>query len=267
MSEGLITHIWGPPTWEALHCITFNYPHSPTPQDRQHYKTFFEMLKYVLPCSKCREHYAKNIKEGKTKLTDEVFTDRDTLTKWLYTLHNKVSASNHKTYHIDFEDVKQKYNSYIVKCSDPQRPNPVPYKHAYNKEAPVIDYNLVVKLEEYAEARGVDDFLLNVMETKKLFESKDGDKNMFWRWRNEKCQEIIKHMRIEGIPSLEPEGYFKGLPTISELELMLLLCSNLNSVQLEEVVNKVVKKMSSYVFDDETSSGESSSDETSSDES
>ena len=29
-NNGMMTSIWGPPTWHMLHCISFNYPVSPS---------------------------------------------------------------------------------------------------------------------------------------------------------------------------------------------------------------------------------------------
>ena len=45
---------WGPGGWAFMHTITFNYPLNPTDDDKQHYKNFFQSLKYILPCNYCR---------------------------------------------------------------------------------------------------------------------------------------------------------------------------------------------------------------------
>lgn len=237
MSEGLKTSIWGPPTWEALHCITFNYPQKPTKEDKKNYKLFFESLQYVLPCSECKKHYAKNIK-NESEL-NKAFESRDSLTKWLYKLHNKVNDDRKVNYKLSYQEVKDKYESYIVKCYVKPEMNSIPYKHAYNYEAPVVDHKLISKFGDYAEERGLDDFVINIAEINNLI--KKGDIGNAWNWRNQECWNMIKQMRLQGISSIEIEGKYKGMPTVSELGLMQLLCSNLNLDRIRKLIKKIDK--------------------------
>ena len=53
--------IWGPPAWEFLHTITFNYPDNPSLQDKQNHRMFFDSLKNVIPCPNCKKHYKQNL--------------------------------------------------------------------------------------------------------------------------------------------------------------------------------------------------------------
>jgi hypothetical protein len=46
-------------------------------------------------------------------------------------------------------------------------------------------------------------------------------------------------MRIDGIESLEVDGEFKGLPTLIETQLILMLCSNLTNNKLREIIKKL----------------------------
>ena len=50
VNNGLITKIWGPGLWSALHCITFGYPVNPTEKHKQDYKRFFTIVGDILPC-------------------------------------------------------------------------------------------------------------------------------------------------------------------------------------------------------------------------
>jgi len=84
-------NIWGPPAWTFLHTITFNYPDNPTNQDKQNYFNFFNSLKHVLPCNKCKEHYKENSIELKNNLNS-----KDDLVKWLIDIHNEVNKKNGK---------------------------------------------------------------------------------------------------------------------------------------------------------------------------
>ena len=46
-------------------------------------------------------------------------------------------------------------------------------------------------------------------------------------------------MRLEGIPSVEKDGEFKGLPTIYELKLISMLCTTICCKELSEISNKI----------------------------
>lgn len=233
MSEGLITSIWGPSTWNTLHCITFNYPIEPTEEDKQHYKQFFQSLAYVLPCETCRNSYKKHITTPEFELSDEVLQDRDSLTKWLYKLHKKVSHKTGTKYKLTYEDVYDKYSSYIIKCTSLNQ-KAIPYKNYYNKEAPYLDYDLAICFEQYAKLRGVKKF------GSSLDKLKDVDINSDeWIERNIKANEIIKDMRLNTISSLETDGEYKGLPTIIELELIKLLSTTISRRELPNILTKL----------------------------
>jgi hypothetical protein len=96
-------NIWGPPAWNFLHTITFNYPDNPTNEDKQNYFTFFNSLKHVLPCEKCKKHY----KENSINLKDNL-NSKDDLVKWLIDIHNNVNIKNDKSVW-SYADVYNKY--------------------------------------------------------------------------------------------------------------------------------------------------------------
>ena len=86
--------IWGPHAWKFLHYVSLGYPSTPTNEQKHKYKQFFELLKTVLPCSICANHYAENYK--KLPLTDEILSDREKLIKWVIDIHNIVNESKQK---------------------------------------------------------------------------------------------------------------------------------------------------------------------------
>ena len=98
-------NIWGPPAWTFLHTITFNYPNNPSEQDKQNYYNFFDSLKYVLPCDKCKKHYKENSRDLKDNLNS-----RDDLVKWLIDIHNEVNVKNNKRKY-SYDEVINKYNN------------------------------------------------------------------------------------------------------------------------------------------------------------
>ena len=98
-------NVWGPSAWTFLHTLTFNYPDNPTNQDKQHYFNFFNSLKHVLPCEKCKKHYKENYINLKNNLNS-----KDDLVNWLIDIHNEVNKKNGKIIW-SYSDVYNKYQN------------------------------------------------------------------------------------------------------------------------------------------------------------
>lgn len=236
-NNGLLPRIWGPHMWESLHCITFNYPLRPTEEHKKSYRAFFEVVGYMLPCGSCRESFLDFMANGPNKITDEIFESRDTLTLWLYNVHNDVNHKLGVTYAITYEEVKQKYESFRVKC-DPNQPGcimnieqrKISYCNEYEKDYPIVPYNVIKCFEVYALKRNIDFSSLDKINQLYVNNDKCDD----WHDRNKKCDEIIKYMRTNAIPAIEQEGEFKGLPTIEELKLMALMTSSMNLTEISK---------------------------------
>lgn len=243
-NNGLQTKLWGPPLWTGLHAITFGYPLEPTEQDKKNYKIFFDQVKYVLPCKYCRESYTEYINTEPTKLTDEVLTNRSTLTKWLFNLHNRVNNKLDVDYGTTWDEIVEKFESFRAKCDPQKKTCSMPlnlkaesYKLSLMKDCPIISYKLAKKFESYAKLRNVNDFNL----LKECFEFSKVKKCQEWIKRNEDCCDIIKYMKLNSIPSLETEGKYIGLPTVEELKLISRLCTNLSRTELEQISEKLDK--------------------------
>jgi len=99
------TKDWGPSMWKSLHATTFGYPENPTPRHKQEYKVFFTSIKDTLPCSYCRESYAKFLK---CLPIDNYLNSRACLSYWLYLIHDQVNKKLNKT-SPTFEEVQDKY--------------------------------------------------------------------------------------------------------------------------------------------------------------
>lgn len=97
--------IWGPGAWLFLHSITLAYPNNPTQLDKENYKTFFEILKNVIPCKKCSYNYSKNIKDN--DISDHL-DSKVSLVKWLVNIHNQVNIENNKKT-MEYKDVIKEY--------------------------------------------------------------------------------------------------------------------------------------------------------------
>ena len=84
------TTAWGKQLWHSIHMIALGFPKTPTVSDQQHYKTFYNSMQFVLPCSVCTSHLQANLKRLPI---DGSLTNNMTLFAWTVALHNMVNAS------------------------------------------------------------------------------------------------------------------------------------------------------------------------------
>ena len=253
-NNGILTTIFGPAGWHFMTCAAYGYPlNNPTEDQKRDYKEWYRLIAKILPCKYCRISYENFINNGHTKLTDEVMTNRQTLTKWLYDLHNAVNAKLGIFYGVTLEDVTMRYNSYRSRCTS--KPNekgcttPLDIKcNSYKlfavKDCPLVEYSHALRFVRYARLRNLPDsdyYILAKFKEKGAFEKclKNKLSDDTWCRRNKECKKIIDYMRINGIPSIETEGEWKDYPTIPELRLILRLSSNLPNNELLELINKL----------------------------
>jgi hypothetical protein len=85
----MLPSTWGKYGWNFCHLVTLAYPEKPTTEDMLNYRNFFDSLKHVLPCEKCRKNMNQHLQ--KYPLTDEVLSGKKKLIKWLIDLHNVVN--------------------------------------------------------------------------------------------------------------------------------------------------------------------------------
>jgi len=114
-NDGMLTKVWGPCIWLFLHMISFNYPLNPTELQKQKYRSFILNLKYVLPCSACRENLKKNFK--KMPLTIEHMKNRETFSKYIYHLHEEINHMLDKKNNLTYKMVRNKYEKFRARCS------------------------------------------------------------------------------------------------------------------------------------------------------
>lgn len=257
-NNGLITKIWGESGWVMCHSITFGYPLDPSDHDKIKYKLFFEMLGEVLPCKYCRESYLKFISEGPTALTENKLKNRESLTKWLYDLHNQVNNKLGMDYGVTYEDVVTRYESFRAKCDGnssvvhgcvvPLDYKAFSYKKLKQKDCPIIKFELLEPFYKLALKRNLSKIYPkcfnyyhkilskteNVSDPEKLIILK---KSKNWPRRNIYCSKLIKRMRENGTASVEIMGEFKGTPTIEELKLIMCMCSNLCNKELDQCLD------------------------------
>ncbi len=113
--QGMLTQTWGPPLWHVLHTISFNYSTIPSDDDKKNYYNFFKNLKYILPCKYCRTNLIDNYK--KVKFSKKIFENRDSLSKWVYILHNHVNYMLGKECNLSYQQVRERYENFRSRCN------------------------------------------------------------------------------------------------------------------------------------------------------
>ena len=115
--DGMMTSIWGPPMWHFLHIVSFNYPIKPTKIQKEHYYNFFNNLQNILPCKYCRDNLTKNYTALPLNMT--VFKNRESLSKYVYNLHELINKMLGKVSNLSYNDVRDRYEHFRARCLEP----------------------------------------------------------------------------------------------------------------------------------------------------
>jgi hypothetical protein len=114
--DGFLTTVWGPAVWHTLHTISFNYPVSPTVEQKKQYRNFVLSLQNVLPCGACRKNLTTNFKH--LPLTMKVMESRDTFSRYIYNLHELINKMLKKKSNLTYCDVRERYEHFRSRCVD-----------------------------------------------------------------------------------------------------------------------------------------------------
>ena len=113
-NDGMLTTVWGPSTWHLLHTMSFNYPVSPTCDEKTQYRDFVLSLEKVLPCGKCRDNLKNNFKKLPLKLKH--MESRQTFSKYIYQLHEVINTMLNKSSGLSYNDVRERYEHFRARC-------------------------------------------------------------------------------------------------------------------------------------------------------
>lgn len=108
MLKNISPEKWGPYFWQAMHYLTVAYPDNPTENDKNNVRNFFESVKNILPCERCRSHFLMHLK--KYPLSDNVLMSKYNLVNWLLNIHNEVNIMNGKSTWT-YNDIIKKYDT------------------------------------------------------------------------------------------------------------------------------------------------------------
>ena len=139
------TKKWGPPAWDLLPAIGYNYSYNLeniTEEDIYNYKNFFYYLGKVLPCRYCRESYNYFTSE----MPIHEYLENKRLFDWIYNIHCKVNnklrfQGNDITIDPNINLVKKYYDSYRANtCTTLKSSNNLSIS-PYNKNLQYFVYN------------------------------------------------------------------------------------------------------------------------------
>lgn len=127
--DGMLTSVWGPGMWHFLHTTSFNYPVSPTPQDKLHYRNFILSLQHILPCKYCRMNLHNNFKTFPLQICH--MKNRESFSRYVYRLHEIVNKMLGKSSKLSYCDVRERYEHFRSRCTvddkdQHQQPEPIP---------------------------------------------------------------------------------------------------------------------------------------------
>lgn len=128
--DGMLTSVWGPAMWHYLHTMSFNYPVSPTAQDKKHYRDFIYQLRYVLPCKYCRINLCNNLKQKPLRMCH--MESRATFSRYIYELHELVNKMLNKKSKLSYCDVRERYEHFRSRCTS-EKPRIFTFKPARNQ--------------------------------------------------------------------------------------------------------------------------------------
>lgn len=126
--DGFNVNFWGKMMWNFLHTVSFNVdPVEMSQEERDHYDGFLQSLKYVLPCSACRENYKKNLKDLSYD-KNIVLVNRKSFSMFIYRLHNRVNKMLGKPCTLTYDQVRDRYEMFRARCYN-KTPLIPKYKH------------------------------------------------------------------------------------------------------------------------------------------
>lgn len=111
--DGMQSAIFGPAYWMSIHITSFNYPVTPSLEDKKNYKNWLLSIGNVLPCRYCRENFTKNLESA--GFNDSCMNNRDSFSRFCYNLHDCVNNMLGKS-SPSFETIRDKYEVLRAKC-------------------------------------------------------------------------------------------------------------------------------------------------------
>lgn len=107
---------WGPILWAILHSLAEKAQRAAYPPDEvREWQKFLKLTGEMLPCEKCRAHYAEYSKRYPLTQLEEVPYEvfKQNVKTWIWRLHNEINTDNGKPYY-DYETLADQYSNVNV---------------------------------------------------------------------------------------------------------------------------------------------------------
>ena len=124
--DGMQTSIFGPVFWTAIHLVSFNYPVTPSVEQKKQYEEWFNATGNVLPCVHCRNNFQRNVTDAKEKMKrlleiEDCFASRHNFSRFCFELHEVVNRATGKESNHTFDCVRDLYEGFRACChTNPQ---------------------------------------------------------------------------------------------------------------------------------------------------
>ena len=99
---------WGPSAWNLMHTVSFNYPESPTADERKEVFDFLHATAKLLPCLRCRRDWTGYLAQQLASDDSSHLDSRDALSRFLVDGHNRVNQKLGKPL-MNYETVRALY--------------------------------------------------------------------------------------------------------------------------------------------------------------
>ncbi len=122
--NGMKVKLWGSKFWDSLFTMVLgSYPYTINPKNKDHIKTmnsfisFFNNLRWTLPCIYCRKSYCKFYR----KIPIQDYSNgRIQMMKWLYLIKDQVNKKLLAQEEIERNEMKKMFNSGKITKKDYQ---------------------------------------------------------------------------------------------------------------------------------------------------
>lgn len=99
--------LWGRSTWDTIFYFLAAYPKNPSKEEINVMYDYILLLRKILPCSKCRENYRKNLK--KYPVSNSILSNKKKLINWFINIKRQIASKNGKKDNLNYDKVISKY--------------------------------------------------------------------------------------------------------------------------------------------------------------
>ena len=125
-------NVWGPHFWFFLHTLAISYPHHPNTVTKKKYYELIQNLPLFMPVESIGNDFIRLLDEYPVTA---YLDNRESLTKWMHFIHNKINEK--------LEKPKISMNEFYLKYYEEYKPKDIKMKEFYRWREKII-YTLVL---------------------------------------------------------------------------------------------------------------------------